>query len=144
MYNFRFVRCNSEKGLLLPSASFSLFQLRDQASFNTEAEFACSQFTTSQFLSEVKFRYNWRNYTVVKLSIFWHCNSCAQETCSCLVTLAVTTRVHWIVVDVLYLPSCCVQYKCEPSLCQKWHQLDGSILHFLSLDNFTKCTNNSR
>ena len=99
--NFCIVKWQFWEGNITVSIIFHCFNFVTSSIFQYEAEFACSQFTTSQFLSEVKFRYNWRNHIVVKLSVFWHCNSCAQETCSCIFGyINGYDCVHWIVVDV--------------------------------------------
>ena len=74
--------------------------------FQYEAEFTCFKFTTCQFLSKVKLSHNWSNNIVVELSVFRHCNSSTQETCSGIFSnFNFHYCVHSIVIDICIVTS---------------------------------------
>ncbi len=80
--------CLSLKGI-----SFSIFQY--------EAKFTIFKFTSCKSFAEVKLSGYWSYCIVVEFSIFWHCNRCAQKTCSCIFRyINFYDCIHIIVVDV--------------------------------------------
>ena len=104
--NFSIVEWQFWEGYVTSSIIFNCFNDVTSSIFQYEAKFTSFKFTTCQFLSEVKLSYNWRNYIVVELCVFRHCNSSTQETCSSIFSnFNFHFCVHSIVIDVCIVTS---------------------------------------
>ena len=104
--NFSIVEWQFWEGYVTSSIIFNSFNKVTSSIFQYEAKFTSFKLATSQFLSEVKLSYNWRNHIVVELCIFRHCNSSTQEACSGIFSnFDFHFCVHSIVIDVCIVTS---------------------------------------